>query len=143
MTEQKVTSFELSQRLSELNFQSNSHCGWWDIKVNIGCYIAPNGDIYKDNKLIGWRSSFFDRFDYEDKKIIKSYDCHDLLMWLNKRSHAYYSELSIHGDRHHRLFNCPGCSDTNRSDQPQNALALAIIKILEKDSSLQAGDSLS
>ena len=61
---QKVTNYEISKRLDELGFESESHCGWWSRKY---------ADQYLSN-IPGQRLIILEDEAY------KAYDCWDLLM---------------------------------------------------------------
>jgi hypothetical protein len=117
----KVTSYEISKRLDELNFQSDSHNGWW---LDGGYQAHLRGVV-----------------PIPLEEIIKAYDCWDLLMWLQQykrmrgepiKSGEFLAGLDVYGDH----FEWGEWSDTlavsTEANQPQNALALAIIKILEE-----------
>lgn len=115
----KVTSYEISKRLSELGFDSESHTGWW---------LPPLvTDAYKQSRPL-WANRQYEFMDYKDasgnvNKAVKAYDTWDLLMWLqdNKPTQNLYIGLEE--------FSFMMCK---RADQPQNALGLAVIKLLEE-----------
>ncbi len=125
--QQKVTNYELSKELSECGFESETHMGWY-IRYGFEVFTKKPKYVWSDHKV--WIDEHTEPDTVEP---IKAYDTWDLLMWLNKYRSQYYKELSIHGCLDHGLFNCPIGSDTNRSPQPQNALAMAIIKILKEE----------
>jgi hypothetical protein len=111
----KVVSYELCKRLDELGFEGKSHCGWWS-QVSIAFSLSKQ-DKYE------WTKTNESIFKYAG---IKAYDCWDLLMWLNQND--YETSLESWTDFH---VEAPGAIFT-QAEEPQSALALAIIKILEE-----------
>lgn len=117
----KVTSYELSKKLSELGFDSQTHCGWW--------WLYEDGDIELGDKEYP---------EYAKVKYIasyKAYDCHDLLTWLSNYSWKTDTDYKL------LLLSCESNYFIEREgidylsgdqDEPQNALASAIVKILEE-----------
>lgn len=74
--QEKVTSFELSKQLHDLSFESDSHCGWWEIST--GTYINDEFKVIGDNgNWVGVVSEH-----YCKTRCVKAYDSYDLLMWL-------------------------------------------------------------
>jgi hypothetical protein len=116
---EKVTNFELSEKLSELGFESDSHTGYWfragiifDKKEICG---SANYKIWTDEHL-----------SYPNQ--IKAYNCWDLLMWLQKEKTLRNYKLEIgHSD-----FCFEPYEAITEEIQPQNALARAIIKTLKE-----------
>ena len=105
--ENKVTSYETSKRLHELGFDSESHCGWWDME----------GDFSMSEDVPGW---------YPEPQI-KAYDCHDLLMWLTENN-PFAFELYIKDEIIGDYF----LNVNLDANQTHEALAKAVIKILEE-----------
>lgn len=110
--QQKIVDYKLCQRLAELGFECPSHTGWW---------FEYNSPIPGKDR-VEYRHGV-DAIDksYADNEI-KAYDCWDLLMW------AYMTnpELSDKWVQLMEEFKFGLCYE------PQNALAKAIIKILEE-----------
>jgi hypothetical protein len=113
----KYTSYEISKRLHELGFDSNSHCGWWMLST------------YEHQ--IFWTNEKFSG----DK--CKAYDCYDLILYSRQKG-TYGNQIInleprgfggktwvnvAYGDKYREY-----CEDL----EPQNALAQAIIKILKE-----------
>lgn len=115
----KVTSYEISKRLDELGFECESHCGWWSYSEEYLPHEEEKGFII-------------------DKCSPKAYDCWDLLMWLKENS--IFSDADVidllycvkeDNDFYAHHFNGMK-KDVAISSQPQDALGLAVIKILEE-----------
>jgi len=79
--ENKVTSYELSKQLHELEFDCENHTGWWGIQI-ANTDESPTGSV-----------QWFHHLCTETWEICKSptkaYDCDDLLGWL-----AYHQEMA-------------------------------------------------
>ena len=124
----KVTNYELSKRLDELGFECESHCGLWsDDKQYFDLLQVPP---YLKDKNISLKE--LTRLTEHKHRLqpgvsIKAYDCWDLLMWLNQN--GYETSLESWTDFH---VEAPGAIFT-QAEEPQSALALAIIKILEEE----------
>lgn len=131
--QQKVTNYEISKRLDELGFECESHCGWW------------LGLLQEDLKTYKWVYAI--RYKCEDdgdiKMKYKAYGCWDLLMWFRKQQRQIsninftnsfmqirqeFFDVEFY-DTHREKEKRVHCPD---EDHPQNALAKAIIKILEE-----------
>lgn len=134
----KVTSFEISKRLDELGFECESHCGWWMYPKNESINKAWNfhhyvsDQIYKECKLDP-HSADIEHWEY------KAYDCWDLLMWLRQLRKGYdYEMLELEVDaKGFEFFKLQSHYETKEwisHEEPQNALGLAVIKILEESS---------
>lgn len=117
---EKVTSYEISKKLHELGFESESHYGWW--YKEYGC--AKVDDKYQ----ICWYP--YDDLN-EEQVECKAYDCWDLLRWLYNNEPINQVRALIIA---HKFWYKNEFLDTNDydDDQPQNALGLAVIKILEE-----------
>lgn len=125
--QKKVTNFEISKRLAELNFQCESHCGWW---YPLGTYQTPSSLMVIDKVM--WLE-----IELETPKKIKAYDCWDLsscellkhatYIWIDKDEievSVTLQEGSFLQDPYREAF--------VRDKQLQNTLGLAAIKILEE-----------
>lgn len=117
--ENKVTSYKLSERLHELGFDYEHNTGWW---------IAE-----------AWSES-----EEGDGKtqVYKAYDCHDLLMWLHKFQWCVYPNKQTYLIGRNTFGVIVKSTPMEESDfwdgnlfrdQPQDALAKAIITILSKE----------
>ncbi len=145
--ENKITNYEISKKLRDLGFKSESHCGWW----HEGNYYQKGEVLYKTYKPDGTRfpefyniKLFTNELDFivvETDNTIKAYDCHDLLMWLQKnvwhKSPHLPSYLVIQNtfiafsDEAYSDAKFWKATEDTASDNPANALALAIIQRLE------------
>ena len=107
--ENKVTNYSLSKQLHDLGFDCESHTGTY--------YLGE------------WNESNCLHRDTDRPDPIKAYDCHDLLMRLAECSSFLnlYPNESSQNCFHAEVRNKPRLTDT----QPQNALAKAIIEILQ------------
>ena len=110
----KVTSYETSKRLSEVGFKSETFLGWWDKFVEPEYYTHP---LYVNK---------------ESQNTYQAYDCHDLLMWLQSKGYTYGIEPSIGNDVFEAAIFYNNKESYIRDKQPQEALAKAVIKILEE-----------
>ena len=125
----KVTSYEISKRLAELGYNGDSHCGWW-----VYC-----------RALEEWTHiPLYDKDRCQDQLLdidyiaVKSYDCWDLLMWLSdyktlkKIAHRVFLGIFQTGKFQTERFELDFWNWSVTNNQPQNALGLAVIKILEE-----------
>lgn len=79
--ENKVTNYSVSKRLHDLNFQCESHCGWW---ARIGFNLLDNKPSY------GWSAHriWIDEFLYPNPiERINAYDCHDCIVYLMNKGY--------------------------------------------------------
>ena len=110
----KVTSYELSKQLAEAGFDSDSHCGFYDLCHHDGNYYWTNLDPR-------------DRFDHSGDIVYKAYDCFDLLMWLREEgyniSFEFYTTKGLVG------LSCNG--EFYKEDLPQEALGQAVLKVVQ------------
>ena len=113
-TEKRATNFEISKKLSELNFDSENHFGWWK--------VMENGEIHFDAPDVIFMTS-------QKYTNIKAYDCYSLLMWMHETYNGLASNLTIYSDV---FVHCDCELGETESDKPQNTLGLAIIKMLEE-----------
>lgn len=126
---EKVTSYDISKKLHDLGFECESHCGWWT-DCNKGVrYHGPKQIFYTESSLGG-----------PDRIPVKAYDCHDLLMWLKSNDdepvlrfldeeYGFEGEVTLQKGRFLQQSDIWGYG---RDQQPQNALGLSVIKILEE-----------
>lgn len=114
--ESKVTSYEISKRLSELGFKSDSHRGWWGTKIGITA----------ESK---WATREIELAHYHVNQV-KAYDTWDLLMWL-KDQDKFLLEYCVGFQVELEALASDEFWFENGEEQPQNALGLAVIKILE------------
>lgn len=115
--QEKVTNYEISKRLDELEFECQRHCGWWN---------SPKPDTYVYSDMPNTEGGSMFRMWLP----IKAYDCWDLLMWLVNCKQQFHVE-----DFRDKTFRAvyKGHQPVQGIDnQPQNALGLIIIKILEE-----------
>lgn len=129
----KCTSYETSKRLLELGFKSETHCGWWQVDKEItGEEVLMSAKFFLDYEKI---QLFFER-NQVTSNIYKAYDCHDLLMWLKKRTTGklflnknfnFDADFMFFKEKYQRHY----LSESN-DEQPQEALAKAVIKILKE-----------
>ena len=135
--ENKVTSYELSKQLHELEFDCENHTGWWGIQI-ANTDESPTGSV-----------QWFHHLCTETWEICKSptkaYDCDDLLGWL-----AYHQEMAAcwewkliyrpysitpadgHGVGFVGTVGSLKFGYTCQAEQPVNALAQIIIRILKE-----------
>lgn len=123
MKQDKATSYEISERLDELGFECESHCGWWaniaGKPIDYSCYPWEFVLQLPPEQLIIQK--------------IKAYDCWDLLMWLNEQP-----QLEIEDDIDMQIrptfmiYWDDFGKNAEESKNPLNALGLAVIKILEE-----------
>jgi hypothetical protein len=117
MTEQKVTSYELSKKLSECGFESETHTGFYNAYTKQ--YSETSRGIPKYLR-------------------IKAYDTWDLLMWFVRwkvaQGIAHRINLGIYRPGFQTLpFELDYFNFSEVGNEPQDALAMAIIKILEEE----------
>lgn len=122
MTENKVTSFEISKRLLELGFECQSHCGWWI-------------QVLKDNSteliwVYALRYTCDDGGDIPNK--VPAYDCHDLLC-SEILKEILSNGLAFIGNMFMVQYWDKNGKSIGIDFEPQNALGLAIIEILESN----------
>jgi len=122
----KVTSWELSKRLDDLGFECEGHTGLWREYVNYHLpeYVSNYGETEIDF------SKGYDRS-------IKAYDCHDLLTWLNYGKNPDVMGFKLYDsediDNEEVFFSVELYKEKYfRAYQPQEALGLAVVKILEE-----------
>ena len=135
---EKVTSFEISEKLHELGFESKTHCGWWFDGQQA---VVKGGLQYREQYTpIHCLDSCPDALKYtrnlERDCNIKAYDCWDLLMWLQKNQ-VDLTQIYVNKTFEVETGCFNTCSDEfgdveTEDNQPQNALGLAVIKILEE-----------
>ncbi len=125
--ESKVTNYEISKRLHELGFECESHCGWWSISEE---HNKAQWNVFKPTVAT------------QTYIIVKSYDCWDLLMWLRKNQwlksphHTTFlvgknTFSAMVEDLYENNLYWEAIEKTANS-KPQNALGLAVIKILDE-----------
>lgn len=111
----KVTSYSISQRLAELGFEAESHNGWW------------RGLVFNyQTQLQKWEYCRDEPTEYT--QLVKAYDCHDLLMWFKTNHTPTWITVFSFGLR----IDLSEAVAVEPTDEPTNALGLAVIKILEK-----------
>lgn len=125
--QEKVTNYEISKGLKELGFDCRTHTGWWisDFHGNECTWLSDKD--YKELDARDWS---------EIKYSFKAYDCWDLLMWLKERRQSNCE----HADSFQLVVPFLGnffveanmARDFCGKMEPQNALGLAVIKILEE-----------
>ena len=101
--QEKMVDYTLCKRLDELRFECETHTGWYNAYTRHWHEIKKSIPVYLQ---------------------IKAYDCWDLLMWLMCNQNDW--RLWGAAQDYHFVANSQG------DDQPQNALAKAVIKILEE-----------
>jgi len=115
MTETKVTNYQLSERLNELNFDSKTHCGYYN-SITREWYNSLGINCYKDPK---------------------AYDCYDLLMYMKTQPEEVdflANGLAFRGEFFMLDYWDRDGKSIGIDSEPQNALASAIIRILEENS---------
>jgi hypothetical protein len=118
--QEKIVDYELCRRLDELGFKCETHTGFWEITTIEGSMNYLWGTDTRTT--IKWVSKLCKNIKHYKVKPIKAYDCWDLLNWAYKTS----PRLSDKWKQVMKEFSKGLCH------QPQNALAKAVIKILEE-----------
>ena len=141
---EKVTSFEISKKLHELGFESDSHCGWWLERPRNSITGNQMSPVYFENwqyeEWIDMPEGVYSS-GYQAKEgytLFKAYDCWDLFIFL--KNHEIKEDLDLDFDFYFSMrlskFRAWWDYSSNRENiddsQPQNALGLAVIKILEE-----------
>ena len=120
MSEEKVTSYELSKQLEEAGFDSERHTGWWLTEGDGTRTYIPFNDISDFAQL---------------NSPIKAYDCFDLLEWLSRNLINEDGSLSLHYDLSEPpSFYCEDAYYNHEFDGvvglPQEALGKAVLKVI-------------
>lgn len=125
---EKVTSYTISKRLHELGFDGESHCGW------IVSYLSNDKRFTYEKHFTNEKElkEFMEKVLYIAQPV-KAYDCWDFLMWLAKETNIEIKNVLCPFDGHKfEAETNPSFQETHCCKEPQNALGLAVIKILEE-----------
>ena len=137
MSEEKVTSYELSKQLADAGFDSESHCGWYqefqDIynpTIKHGEWIEKSWTVPKKLRDAGWEISTYRDTDGELKQVgtILAYDCFDLLEFMEGTAYGDYWELRFDESGYVVCDRTRGFKD---GDAPQEALGQAVLKVVQ------------
>ena len=130
---QKIVDYELCKELDELNFECDSHTGWW---------IIPFDETRKPIWVLDPSLFPFDPDDPFEWESIKAYLCWDLLMWAKKTRElrSKVSSLMIPNALESRFQPNLAINECWADDIaikcrelfPQNALARAVREILKE-----------
>lgn len=125
--QEKIVDYKLCQRLAELKFECESHTGWWQEYEGQWFYLRGQDDV---------------SVDVPSSNFYKAFDCWDLLMWAhrNRSDVSKIAYLSIPNALETKFTTGTVINECwisvdlaeMRDKEPQNALAKAIIKILEE-----------